>query len=301
MTATEQARFQELYIRHLRALKLQGKRDKTIDSYARAVRRVSSHFDCCPDQLTIEQLEGYFSDLVDSHSWSTVKIDRNGLQFFWKYVLKTDWEWLNIIKVPKIQTLPDILTLNEVERLILATRQLRYRVFLLVTYSMGLRLSEALALQVGDIDAQRKQVHIRRGKGHKDRFVPLPDLTYHALRSLWQKHRNPCWLFPNALGSMESVAQATTHMDRGGAQAAMKAVVTQCGIKKKISVHSLRHSFATHLLEQGLSLRHIQGILGHASSTTTERYTHLTEETQQNALATINQLVGTLKLSQRGN
>jgi len=300
MIATEQARYEELYTRHLRALKLQGKRDKTIDSYARAVRRVSSHFDCCPDQLTIEQLEVYFADLVDSHSWSTVKIDRNGLQFFWKYVLKTDWQWLNIIKVPKVQTLPDILTLNEVERLILATCQLRYRVFLLTTYSMGLRLSEALALQVGDIDAQRKQVHIRRGKGHKDRFVPLPDLTYHALRSLWQKHRNPCWLFPNAVGSMESVAQATTHMDRGGAQAAMKAVVTQCGIKKKISVHSLRHSFATHLLEQGLSLRHIQGILGHASSTTTERYTHLTEETQQNALVTINQLVGTLKLSQRG-
>ena len=72
-----------------------------------------------------------------------------------------------------------------------------------------------------------------RGKGHKDRFVPLPDLTYHALRSLWQKHRNPCWLFPNALGSMEAVAQATSHMDRGGTQAAMKAVVTQCGIKKK--------------------------------------------------------------------
>lgn len=233
MTATEQARFQELYTLHLRALKLRGMRENTIDSYARAVRRVSSHFDCCPDQLTIEQLEVYFADLVDSHSWSTVKIDRNGLQFFWKYVLKTDWQWLNIIKVPKVQTLPDILTLNEVERLILATRQLRYRVFLLTTYSMGLRLSETLALQVGDIDAQRKQVHIRRGKGHKDRLVPLPDLTYHALRSLWQKHHNPCWLFPNAVGSMESVAQATTHMDRGGAQAAMKAVVTQCGIKKK--------------------------------------------------------------------
>src|SRR5450759_4356804 len=188
MTTTEQTHFDRLYNLHLRALKLRGMSDKTIDSYARAVRRVSSHFDCCPDQLTIEQLEGYFSDLVDSHSWSTVKIDRN--------VLKTDWEWLNIIKVPKIQTLPDILTLNEVERLILATRQLRYRVFLLVTYSMGLRLSEALALQVGDIDAQRKQVHIRRGKGYKDNYVPLPDLTYHALRSLWQKHRNPCWLFP---------------------------------------------------------------------------------------------------------
>ena len=137
MIATEQARYEELYARHLRALKLQGKRDKTIDSYARAVRRVSNHFDCCPDQLTIEQLEGYFSDLVDSHSWSTVKIDRNGLQFFWKYVLKIDWQWLNIIKVPKVQTLPDILALNEVECLILATHQLRYRVFLLTTYSNG--------------------------------------------------------------------------------------------------------------------------------------------------------------------
>jgi len=98
---------------------------------------------------------------------------------------------------------------------------------------MGLRLSEALALQVSDIDAERKQVHIRRGKGHKDRFVPLPDLTYHALQSLWRKHRNPCGLFPNAIGSMETVTKATTHMDRGGAQSAMKVVVAECGIKKK--------------------------------------------------------------------
>jgi site-specific recombinase XerD len=233
MNATEQARFDQLYHCHLRTLKLRGMSANTIDSYARAVRRVSNHFDCCPDQLTSEQLEGYFSELVDSHSWSTVKIDRNGLQFFWKYVLKADWQWVNIIKVPNVQTLPDILTLNEVERLILATRLLRYRVFILTTYSMGLRLSETLALQVGDIDAQRKQVHIRRGKGHKDRFVPLPDLTYHALQSLWRKHRNPCWLFPNASGSMERVAQATSHMDQGGTQAAMKAVVTECGIKKK--------------------------------------------------------------------
>jgi integrase/recombinase XerD len=233
MTVTEQARFDKLYNLHLRTLKLRGMSNKTIDSYARAVRRVSSHFDCCPDKLTTEQLEGYFAELVDSHSWSIVKIDRNGLQFFWKYVLKTDWQWVNIIKAPQIHTLPDVLTLTEVERLILAMRQLRYRVFLLTTYSMGLRLSETLALQVGDIDAQRKQVHIRRGKGHKDRFVPLPDLTYHALRSLWQKHRHPCWLFPNAAGSMEGVAQATSHMDHGGTQAAMKAVVTQCGIKKK--------------------------------------------------------------------
>jgi len=233
MNTKEQVHFDKLYRLHLRTLKLRGMSDNTIDSYARAVRRVSKYFDSSPDHLTTEQLEAYFAELVVSHSWSTVKIDRNGLQFFWKYVLKTDWQWLNIIKAPKIHTLPDILTSNEVEQLILATRKLRYRVFLLATYSMGLRLSETLSLQISDIDAQRQQVHIRRGKGHKDRFVPLPDLTYRALRALWRKHRNPCWLFPCATGTLTRVAQATTPMDRGGTQSAMKAVVTECGIKKK--------------------------------------------------------------------
>ena len=233
MNETEMNRFNELYQRHLLLLKLQGKAQKTIDAYSRAVRRIRDYFDCCPDLLTLEQRETYFSNLVESHSWSTVKIDRNGLQFFWKHVLERDWQWVSIVKAPKVQSLPDILTLSEVEQLIGATTKLRYRTFLLTTYSMGLRLGEALSLQVGDIDSQRKQVHIRRGKGHKDRFVPLPDLTCQALRALWFKHRNPCWLFPNAVGSPERIQKATTHMDRGGTQAAMKAVVTQCGIKKK--------------------------------------------------------------------
>ena len=226
MNQAETNRFNELYQRHLRLLKLQGKSQKTIEAYSRAVRRISEHFDCCPDQLTLEQREEYFSKLVESHSWSTVKIDRNGLQFFWKHVLKRDWQWIKIIKAPKVHSLPDILTVAEIEQLIGATCKLRYRVFLLATYSMGLRLRETLGLQVGDVD-------VRRGKGHKDRFVPLPDLTYQALRALWCKHRNPCWLFPNAIGSPERIRRANTHMDRGGAQAAMKAVVTQCGIKKK--------------------------------------------------------------------
>ena len=98
---------------------------------------------------------------------------------------------------------------------------------------MGLRLEEALNLQTSDIDAERKKVHIRRGKGHKDRFVPLPDLTLCALRELWLKHKNPDWLFPNAVGSPENIQKATNHMDRGGTQKAMKVVVEECGIKKK--------------------------------------------------------------------
>ena len=105
--------------------------------------------------------------------------------------------------------------------------------FILLTYSLGLRLEEALSLQVRDIDTARKQVHIRRGKGHKDRLLPLPDLTLQALRALWCKHHHPRLLFPNPVGSATTIQQATRHMDRGGAQSAMKAVVKDGGIKKK--------------------------------------------------------------------
>ena len=238
MNPSEQSRYNRLYQQHLRALKLQGMSHKTIDAYARALRRIAEYYNRCPDQLSTEQLACYFSDLVDSHSWSTVKVDRNGLQFFYKHVLKRDWAWVEIIKPPKVQSLPDILTLEALGRLIRATRKLRYRVFLLTTYSLGLRLSEALSLQVGDIDGGRNQVHVRRGKGCKDRLVPLPDFTYRALRCLWSRHRHPQWLFPNALGSPERIAQASGPMDRGGTQAAMKAVVQACGIKKKSrSIH----------------------------------------------------------------
>jgi integrase/recombinase XerD len=233
MKSSEVKRFASLYERHLKLLKLQGKSESTISSYSRAVRRIRDHFDCCPDKLTKVQLENYFGDLVESHSWSTVKIDRLGLMFFWKHVLEQDWQWLDIVKPPKIKSIPDILTQSEVAQLICATKKLRYRVFLLATYSMGLRLTEALSLQVGDIDGERKLVHIRRGKGHKDRMVPLPERTLDALRVLWSKHRHPTFLFPNAKGSLKTIKQATTHMNIGGTQNAMKTVVRECNIKKK--------------------------------------------------------------------
>jgi integrase len=242
-------RFNSLYQRHLRLLTLQGKSQKTIDAYSQAIRRIRDYFDCCPDQLTREQLETYFAKLVETHSWSTVKIDRNGLQFFWRYVLKRGWDWIKIIKPPNIQTIPDILTPSEIERIIGKTRKLRYRVFLLTTYSLGLRLEETLSLHVGDIDAGRKRVHVRRGKGHKDRLIPLPDLTLQGLRELWRKHRHPYFLFLNASGSLKTIQQTTTHMDRGGAQNAMKRVVAECGLKKSIGSFpstQLRHaSFIT--------------------------------------------------------
>ncbi len=247
MKQSETNRFNKLYARHQKTLKLQGKAKKTIDAYSRAVRRVRDCFDCCPDKLKPKDLENYFADLVESHSWSTVKIDRLGLQHFWKFVLKREWKWVDIVKPPKVKTIPDILSSAEVEMLIGATRKLRYRVFLLTTYSMGLRLGETLSLQVGDIDSSRMQVHIRRGKGHKDRMLPLPDLTLTGLRELWKKHQHPTLLFPNANGSLDTIRKAKSHMDRGGVQKAMKTVVTECGIKKKFpstpSATVLRHTY----------------------------------------------------------
>ncbi len=233
MKISEVKRFGHLYKRHLKLLRLQGKSDSTISAYSRAVRRVSSHFDCCPDTLTREQLEDYFLQLVESHSWSTVKLDRLGLQFFWKHVLDLEWQWLNIVKPPQVKSIPDILTPTEIERLLDATQKLCYRVFLLTTYSMGLRLEEGLSLQIGDVDAERGLIHIRRGKGHKDRLLPLPYRTLQALRVYWRVHRHPAMLFPNRKGSIQTMQQATTHMDKGGAQSAMKKAVTACGIKKK--------------------------------------------------------------------
>jgi len=116
MRKAQQKRFDSLYRKHVSALRRQGKAESTIDAYARAVRRVSAFFDCPVDVLTLEQLEGYFDALVKSHSWSTVKVDRNGLQFFFKQVLKRDWQWVDIVKPPEVQTLPDVLTVREVER-----------------------------------------------------------------------------------------------------------------------------------------------------------------------------------------
>jgi integrase/recombinase XerD len=123
MNTSEQLRFDFLYEQHLTNLTLQGKRPATIDAYSRAVRRISAYFDCCPDSLSTDDLKRYFADLIASHSWSTVKLDRNGLQFFYRYVLNQHWEWLSIVKPPQVKRLPDILTPAEVSIVISLTHK----------------------------------------------------------------------------------------------------------------------------------------------------------------------------------
>ena len=233
MTPPIAEHFERQYQTHLKHLKLKGLQPKTIDAYSRAVRRAGDYFERQIDSLSESQLTDYFTELVASHSWSTVKLDLYGLQFYYAHVLKKPWVAPGLIKPPRTQRLPDIVTVEEAKRLFAATRAVSYRVFFFTLYSLGLRLGEGLRLQVGDIDAARGRVHIRDAKGNKDRFVPLPQTTHHTLRRFRQVHRNPVLLFPNRHGGLKGASRATTPMDRGGVQTALHQVVEACGLKKR--------------------------------------------------------------------
>jgi integrase/recombinase XerD len=233
MTTSSEAIFKQNYQTHLKHLRLKGLQSKTIDAYARAIRRAGEYFDHQINDLSEAQLTNYFSDLLASHSWSTVKLDLYGLQFFHAYVLHKPWPTLKLIKPPKTQRLPDIVTVAEARRLFAMTRNLSYRVLFFTLYSMGLRLGEGLRLKVADIDAARMRVHIRDAKGNKDRLVPLPTATLALLRRFWQVHRNPVLLFPNRHGGLKSAHLATTPLDRGGVQETMRRVAVDCGLKKR--------------------------------------------------------------------
>ena len=233
MTPASDANFKHNYQNHLKHLKLKGLQPKTIEAYARAIRRIGAYFDHQINDLSEQQLTDYFTDLLDSHSWSAVKLDLYGLKFFYSHVLHKPWVNIDLIKPPKTQRLPDIVTIDEAKQLFVATHTLSYRVFYFTVYSLGLRLGEGLRLEVGDMDAQRHRVHIRDSKGNKDRFVPLPDTTLALLRRFWSVHRHPVLLFPNRHGGLKAAHRATTPLDRGGVQTTLRKVVQACGIKKR--------------------------------------------------------------------
>ncbi len=233
MTNASSGHFDRQYQTHLKHLKLKGLQPKTIDAYARAIRRLGEYFTYRIDDLSEAQLTEYFSDLIGTHSWTTVKLDLYGLKFYTTHVLKKPWVMPNLIKPPKTQRLPDIVTVDEAQRLFSATRTLSYRVFYFTLYSLGLRLGEGLALKVGDIDAARMRVQIRDAKGNRDRFVPLPAATLTALRQFWQLHRHPELLFPNRHGGLKAAQRATSPLDRGGVQTTLRRVAQGMGLKKR--------------------------------------------------------------------
>ena len=233
MKASRKTDFDRSYQSHLKHLKLKGLQPKTIDAYSRAIRRIGERFDHQIDSLSEQQLTDYFTELVASHSWSAVKLDLYGLKFYYAYVLRKPWVAPGLIKPPKTQSLPDVVTIEEARRIFAATRVLSYQVFFFTLYSLGLRLGEGLRLQLGDVDAARARVHIRDAKGNKDRFVPLPQATLQLLRRFWHVHRNPALLFPNRAAGVKGAATATTPLDRGGVQTTLHKVVQNCGLKKR--------------------------------------------------------------------
>lgn len=289
MNDDQQARFDQQYAKHVSALKLQGMARTTIESYSFALRRISAYFDRCPDDLTPDELARYFIHLIDTKSWSLIRVDRNGIRCYYKHVLGQALPWMKLLRPPVVKTLPDILTREEIARIIRRTEQPRFKAYWCVTYSMGLRLREALSLTVADIDSQRMFLHVRNAKGNRDRFVVMPELALQVLRSVWKTHRHPTLIFPSR--QTQQGAIATNYMDAGTTQRAFAEVLRQCGIHKKVSIHSLRHSYATHLIEAGLNLRNVQEQLGHASPDTTAHYIRMTEVVKHDCRTRVNEIV----------
>lgn len=233
MKAEPTPEFKQHYATHLKQLKLQGLQPKTIDAYARAVRYIGAHFDYAIDDLTEAQLIDYLHAVIEARSPSTAKHRLYGLQFYYKHVLHKSLPAARLVKTRKVRRLPDVLTVAEAGRVFAATRVVSYRVLYFTLYSLGLRLGEGLRLEVGDIDAARARVHVRDAKGCKDRFVPLPATTLAVLRRFWQVHRHPTLLFPSRQGGVRAAARATSPLDRGGVQVALRKVTAACGLKKR--------------------------------------------------------------------
>lgn len=274
-------------------LQLAGLSERTQEAYLRAVRQLATHFGKPPDQVTEPELRQYLLFLKNEKHFApaSLKIAFYGIRFFFRTTVPRDWPTLQELRIPRQHTLPDVLTVDEVRTLIGAVRTLHNRTYLWTLYSLGLRMTEGLHLQTGDIDGARKLVHVHRGKGARDRYVPLPPRTLDLLREYWCTHRHPRWLFP-AIGQGGKPAASATHpMLRRSVQAALHRVVLQVGFRKRVSLHTLRHSYATHLLEAGVNLRLIQQYLGHRSLNTTTVYLHLTASGQEHAVAAIERLM----------
>jgi len=278
--------------RMLQDLQLAGLSENTQEAYLRAVRQLADHFHTSPNRLSEPQVRDYFLHLKNDRKFASgsLVVAYSGIKFFYSHTTPRDWPTLQRLRVRKEKRLPDVLSVDEVRRLIAAFRTHQNRAYFWTVYSLGLRLAEGLHLQVGDIDGARMMVHVHRGKGAKDRYVPLPSSTLKILRQYWATHRHPLWLFPAT--SRDGQPTADQPLDRSSVQGAMRRVVQELNIQKAISIHTMRHSYATHLLEAGVNLRLIQQYLGHSSLNTTMVYLHLTTASQEQAIARIETLMG---------
>jgi site-specific recombinase XerD len=275
-------------------MQLRGFAARTQEAYLYAVTQLARYYHKPPDTITEDELRQFFLYLVNvKHvARATHTIFLCGIKFFFERTLGRRWSTFEILRPPRQQKLPVILSREEVRRILSVVRIPVYRICLTTIYACGLRLMEGARLQAPDIDSARMVLHIH-GKAGRDRYVPLPSATLEQLRTYWLTHRAPQWLFPapTRRGLAHSLAHEGGPLTRSSLQSAFVAAVKRSGIAKKAHVHTLRHSCATHLLEDGVSLRLIQEYLGHTSPRTTALYTQLTQQLHHAATVPINRLL----------
>jgi integrase/recombinase XerD len=272
--------------KHDEAMQLNGKSKRTRQVYSRSLRMLVEFFGKEPDQISEKELQKYFLHRKTKDNWSpnTLRIAFCGIKFFYEHVIQRDWHILGILKPQKEQRLPDILSQDEIHRVFSKLTTFHHFVFLTTVYSCGLRLQEGLSLEVPDIDSDRMMIHVHRGKGAKDRYVPLPNETLSLLRKHWRCHRHPQLLFPAMKNSGKNAKNTDNPMAISSVQCAFRSAKNTAGIRKKrVTIHTLRHSYATHLLEAGVNLRVIQRYLGHSNLETTMIYLHLTKTGHEDA------------------
>jgi len=252
-------------------MELRGFSKPTQQAYLREVRNFVRHFKKPPEELGEKEVKEYLLHLVRDRkiSQSTLKQYYSGLRFLYKITLKRDWV-VDKIPYPKQTTkLPVILDKTEVQSLLSATENIKHKAILMLTYSAGLRVSETAHLAVSDIDSTRMLIHVRQGKGGRDRYSVLSRVALENLRQYWKEYRPTSWLFPGQ--------EPDRPISHSSIQMMFTSAKKKAGITKPVSIHSLRHSFATHLLEAGTDLHHIQLLLGHASPKTTTIYLHVSK------------------------
>lgn len=278
----------------VKTLKIAGMGERTQQCYTRAMRMLVEYFDKTPDLITEEELIDYFVFRRDETKWSpaTIRICYSGIKFFFTNVLQQPWHVFNYAKAQREKRLPAVLSKEEIRKIFAQVRPFHNYAYLMTVYTCGLRLQEGLYLEVSDIDGQRKMIHVHRGKGAKDRYVPLPEATYQLLRRYWVTHRNPNLIFPAVGRGGQDGPTAKQPMSIEGVQGAFRKAKFAASIhKKRVSVHTLRHSYATHLLEAGVNLRVIQKNLGHSNIETTMVYLHLTNKGMEDAYHIINSVM----------
>jgi len=265
----------------------------TQQAYLQAVQHMVRYTGKSPDQVSAEEMRGYFLYLTNEKQLSRSSVMQSicGLKFLYEQVLKQAWTYYAIQQPRRAKKLPVVLSRAEVYQILGCVQQPRYQVCLSTLYACGLRLGEGVRLTVSDIDSSRMLLAVRGGKGSKDRYVPLPQVTLDLLRQHWTTHRHPRWLFPASPSNDQAWASVPQPVHESSIQKAMKRAVAASGIQKHATPHTLRHSWATHLLEAGVNLRLIQQWLGHKSLSTTAMYTHLTRNGETIAGEIINQLM----------